>query len=194
MSRLKTETDTLALHHNNIRNNFIVGQVTPDMLAAMPYGTYILFGLLTYLGAAFIWFFVPETKRLSLEEMVRIFLSPSCYPPLPFSLFFSSFCLSSPFYFLSLSILPSPAMTYHPIYSRTSSLAPRVLHKPTLSACRKSTAKLASTRCCTTSRLPPPLASTRAEAILARGRRRRLSRKKMLRTEYKGGIEMTGNG
>lgn len=54
-------------------NNFIVGQVTPDMLSAMPYGTYILFGLLTYLGAVFIWFFVPETKRLTLEEMDVIF-------------------------------------------------------------------------------------------------------------------------
>lgn len=52
------------------RNNFIVGQVTPDMLTSINYGTYILFGLLTYLGAAFIWFIVPETKRLSLEEMV----------------------------------------------------------------------------------------------------------------------------
>lgn len=52
------------------RNNFIVGQVTPDMLQGITYGTYILFGLLTYLGAAFIWFFVPETKRLTLEEMV----------------------------------------------------------------------------------------------------------------------------
>lgn len=61
----------LAMIKMNHRNNFIVGQVTPDMLTAMPYGTYILFGLLTYLGAAFIWFFVPETKRLTLEEMVR---------------------------------------------------------------------------------------------------------------------------
>jgi hypothetical protein len=51
-------------------NNFIVGQVTPDMLNKLGYGTYILFGLLTYMGAAFIWFFVPETKRLTLEEMV----------------------------------------------------------------------------------------------------------------------------
>lgn len=40
------------------------------MLKGMPYGTYILFGLLTYIGAAFIWLVVPETKRLSLEEMV----------------------------------------------------------------------------------------------------------------------------
>lgn len=47
-----------------------VGQVTPDLLEGITYGTYILFGTLTYLGAAFVWFFVPETKRLSLEEMV----------------------------------------------------------------------------------------------------------------------------
>jgi hypothetical protein len=40
------------------------------MLEGITYGTYILFGLLTWIGAAFIWFVVPETKRLSLEEMV----------------------------------------------------------------------------------------------------------------------------
>ncbi|UQC86654.1 quinate permease [Colletotrichum lupini] len=58
---------------SNWMNNFIVGQVTPDMLTSINYGTYILFGLLTYLGAAFIWFIVPETKRLSLEEMDLVF-------------------------------------------------------------------------------------------------------------------------
>ncbi|KAH7123013.1 general substrate transporter [Dactylonectria macrodidyma] len=58
---------------SNWMNNFIVGQVTPDMLTSMTYGTYILFGALTYLGAAFVWFYVPETKRLSLEEMDLIF-------------------------------------------------------------------------------------------------------------------------
>jgi hypothetical protein len=50
------------------------------MLQSIGYGTYVLFGLLTTLGAAFIWFFVPETKRLTLEEMVRfytLFLSVS---------------------------------------------------------------------------------------------------------------------
>lgn len=40
------------------------------MLQGITYGTYILFGIITYLGAAFIYFFVPETKRLTLEEMV----------------------------------------------------------------------------------------------------------------------------
>jgi len=58
---------------SNWMNNFIVGQVTPDMLENITYGTYILFGVLTTLGAAFIWFFVPETKRLSLEEMDIVF-------------------------------------------------------------------------------------------------------------------------
>lgn len=46
--------------------------VTPDMLSSIGYGTYVLFGILTTLGAGFIWFFVPETKRLTLEEMVGI--------------------------------------------------------------------------------------------------------------------------
>ncbi|KAL7893360.1 general substrate transporter [Trichoderma sp. SZMC 28014] len=58
---------------SNWMNNFIIGQVTPDMLQGITYGTYILFGLLTYIGAAFIYFFVPETKRLTLEEMDIIF-------------------------------------------------------------------------------------------------------------------------
>lgn len=54
-------------------NNFIVGQVTPDMLQHMRYGTYIFFGLLTAGGAVFVWLFVPETKALSLEEMDILF-------------------------------------------------------------------------------------------------------------------------
>lgn len=54
-------------------NNFIVGQVTPDMLETMTYGTYIFFGLLTFGGAAFIWLVFPETKGLSLEEMDILF-------------------------------------------------------------------------------------------------------------------------
>jgi membrane-bound ClpP family serine protease len=54
-------------------NNFIIGQVTPDMLETMRYGTYIFFGLLTLGGAFFVWKFVPETKNLSLEEMDIVF-------------------------------------------------------------------------------------------------------------------------
>ncbi|KAF2844584.1 general substrate transporter [Plenodomus tracheiphilus IPT5] len=58
---------------SNWMNNFIIGQITPDLLEKITYGTYILFGLISFLGAAFIWFFVPETKRLSLEEMDIVF-------------------------------------------------------------------------------------------------------------------------
>ncbi|KAK3719561.1 hypothetical protein LTR37_004419 [Vermiconidia calcicola] len=58
---------------SNWMNNFIVGQVTPKMLTDLTYGTYIFFGILTFGGAAFIWFFFPETKGLSLEEMDVIF-------------------------------------------------------------------------------------------------------------------------
>ncbi|KAF2110347.1 general substrate transporter [Lophiotrema nucula] len=61
---------------SNWMNNFIVGQVTPDMLRTMTYGTYIFFGLLTTGGAVFIWLFFPETKGLSLEEMDLLFGSP----------------------------------------------------------------------------------------------------------------------
>ncbi|KAH6689650.1 general substrate transporter [Plectosphaerella plurivora] len=58
---------------SNWMNNFIVGQVTPDMLQGIRWGTYVLFGVLTSLGAAFIYFFVPETKRRTLEEMDAVF-------------------------------------------------------------------------------------------------------------------------
>ncbi|EXJ66586.1 uncharacterized protein A1O5_10256 [Cladophialophora psammophila CBS 110553] len=58
---------------SNWMNNFIVGQVTPDMITGITYGTFILFGLLITIGAGFIWFFVPETKQLSLEEMDLVF-------------------------------------------------------------------------------------------------------------------------
>lgn len=57
----------------NDRCNFIVGQITPDMLSDITYGTYLIFGALTFLGAGFMWFFVPETKRLTLEEMDVVF-------------------------------------------------------------------------------------------------------------------------
>lgn len=43
------------------------------MIAGISYGTYLIFGILTFTGAAFVWFFVPETKRLTLEEMDVIF-------------------------------------------------------------------------------------------------------------------------
>jgi len=58
---------------SNWMNNFIVGQVTPSMIVSLSYGTFIFFGLFSFLGGVFIWLFVPETKGLSLEEMDILF-------------------------------------------------------------------------------------------------------------------------
>ena len=53
--------------------NFIVTQVTPVMLQKFRYGTFIFYGILTFAGGVFVWLCVPETKRLTLEEMDAIF-------------------------------------------------------------------------------------------------------------------------
>ena len=59
---------------SNWMNNFIIGQITPKMLEKITYGTFIFFGLLGCVGGfLFIWLVVPETKRLTLEEMDVLF-------------------------------------------------------------------------------------------------------------------------
>jgi sugar porter (SP) family MFS transporter len=58
---------------SNWMNNFIVGQVTPSMLAHLSYGTFIFFGMFSLMGGIFVWFFMPETKLLTLEEMDEVF-------------------------------------------------------------------------------------------------------------------------
>jgi hypothetical protein len=72
-------------------NNFIVGQVTPDMwvllmvqslrvlltlsprLKTLRWGTYLFFNVLTSCAATFFWLFVPKTKQLMPEEMDFVF-------------------------------------------------------------------------------------------------------------------------
>ncbi|KDQ59188.1 hypothetical protein JAAARDRAFT_655322 [Jaapia argillacea MUCL 33604] len=58
---------------SNWMNNFIVGQVTPTMLKKIGFGTFVFFGVFSFLGGLFILFFVPETKGLTLEEMDELF-------------------------------------------------------------------------------------------------------------------------
>lgn len=58
---------------SNWMSNFIVSQITPVMLDKLQYGTFIFFGSLILGGALFVKLFVPETKRLTLEEMDLIF-------------------------------------------------------------------------------------------------------------------------
>ena len=58
----------------NWMSNFIIGQITPDMLQDLKYGTFIFFGLVGCTGGfLFVWLYVPETKRLTLEEMDDLF-------------------------------------------------------------------------------------------------------------------------
>lgn len=49
--------------------NFIIGLTTKDMLDNMKYGTYIFFAIFSGLGGLFIWYFAPETKDKTLEEL-----------------------------------------------------------------------------------------------------------------------------
>ncbi|KAG2203486.1 hypothetical protein INT47_008213 [Mucor saturninus] len=58
---------------SNWMNNFIIGLIVPVMLENITYGTYIFFACFLFLSFAFVWYFVPETKGRSLEEMDEIF-------------------------------------------------------------------------------------------------------------------------
>lgn len=58
---------------SNWMNNFIIAQITPPMLENITYGTYIFFACFCFLSFFFVWFFVPETKGRSLEEMDVVF-------------------------------------------------------------------------------------------------------------------------
>lgn len=53
--------------------NFVIGLVTPGMLAAWGFGTYFFFAAFCLLALGFTYFFVPETRGKSLEDMDRVF-------------------------------------------------------------------------------------------------------------------------
>ncbi|KAK6825864.1 MFS glucose transporter mfs1 [Apiospora arundinis] len=53
--------------------NFIIGLVTPDMLERIGWGTYIFFAAFALLALAFTYFFIPETRGKSLEDMDVVF-------------------------------------------------------------------------------------------------------------------------
>lgn len=60
--------------------NFAVSFSVPHMLQNMGpggFGTYIFFASFCFAMAVFVWFFVPETKGLSLEDMNELFGAPS---------------------------------------------------------------------------------------------------------------------
>lgn len=56
--------------------NFVVSRAVPPMLEEMGvggFGTYIFFACFCFAMVVFVWFFVPETKGLSLETMNELF-------------------------------------------------------------------------------------------------------------------------
>ncbi|KFY54942.1 hypothetical protein V496_07136 [Pseudogymnoascus sp. VKM F-4515 (FW-2607)] len=57
----------------NYMMNFVVGQVTPNMLDKLKYGTYILFAGFCLLMFLWVFFFLPETRYKTLEEMDEVF-------------------------------------------------------------------------------------------------------------------------
>lgn len=56
--------------------NFVVGRATPNMMANAGrngYGTFFIYGSFCFAMFIFVWFFIPETKGLSLEKMDDLF-------------------------------------------------------------------------------------------------------------------------
>ncbi|KAK1997084.1 general substrate transporter [Colletotrichum falcatum] len=53
--------------------NFIIGLVTPDMLETIGFGTYLFFAAFCALAFIMTYFFVPETRGKSLEDMDLVF-------------------------------------------------------------------------------------------------------------------------
>ncbi|EGW34172.1 putative sugar transporter, high affinity [Spathaspora passalidarum NRRL Y-27907] len=58
---------------SNWLNNFAVAMSTPDFVAKATYGAYIFLGLMCVFGAAYVFFFCPETKGRTLDEIDELF-------------------------------------------------------------------------------------------------------------------------
>lgn len=53
--------------------NFVIARSVPYMISDIGYGTYFVFASFITLSIPFVYFFVPETKGLGLEEMDILF-------------------------------------------------------------------------------------------------------------------------
>lgn len=53
--------------------NFIIGLSVPPMIEGIGFGTYIFFACWCGLAAIWVFFFVPETSRLTLEQIDTLF-------------------------------------------------------------------------------------------------------------------------
>lgn len=57
----------------NWASNAIIGKVTPIMLTNIGWRTYFIFGSFAILMGLFVFFFLPETRGVSLEEIDNVF-------------------------------------------------------------------------------------------------------------------------
>lgn len=57
----------------NWLSNFVVGIVTPAMMANIGYGTYVFFAACCVLAGTWAFFLVPETTGRTLEEIDEVF-------------------------------------------------------------------------------------------------------------------------
>lgn len=53
--------------------NFVIARSVPYMISNITYGTYFVFAACTTLSVPFIWFMIPETKGLKLEDVDALF-------------------------------------------------------------------------------------------------------------------------
>jgi sugar porter (SP) family MFS transporter len=57
----------------NWLNNFAVGISTLDFVKAAPYGAYIFLGMICVISIGYVFWFVPETKNRTLDELDELF-------------------------------------------------------------------------------------------------------------------------
>ncbi|POR30994.1 Sugar/inositol transporter [Tolypocladium paradoxum] len=69
--------DPSPLHRRSrqVGQQFAIAFVVPPMLEAWAWATYIFFAVFLVAGIAWVWFYLPETKKATLEEMDRVFKS-----------------------------------------------------------------------------------------------------------------------
>ncbi|KAJ5872106.1 General substrate transporter [Penicillium soppii] len=58
---------------SNWLNNFIIGLITPPLVQDTGYGAYVFFAIFCVLAGVWTYFFVPETKGRTLEQMDHVF-------------------------------------------------------------------------------------------------------------------------
>ena len=56
--------------------SFIISRTTPYMITSLGYGAYMFFGALMIVMGIWAYFFIPETKGKTLEEMEALFGAP----------------------------------------------------------------------------------------------------------------------